>query len=130
MSLMEKLRLAYAAAAADWTPTWDESQAVVNAHWHYMSQLSTMGMDGLAKSMAQDFVREQMSLGTTESIGRAIHTWQDAAARGHRGQQRYSGHFDLMHFLGDLLPTDGERIVGIVNTRSLLWQLPQCGCDQ
>jgi uncharacterized protein RhaS with RHS repeats len=63
MSLIDKLRLAYAVAAADWTPTWDESQAVANAHWHDMSRLSTMVPDGLAKSMAQDFVREQMSMG-------------------------------------------------------------------
>ena len=88
-----------------------------------------MGLDGLAKSLAQDFVREQMGVGTTESVGRAMHVWQDMAARGHRGQQRYAGHFEFAHFLGDLFPTRAEQDMAIINTRSLLRQLPQCGCE-
>jgi hypothetical protein len=126
MSLTERAKLAYAVAAADWTPSWGESQSVRNAHWHAMGQTSTM-MGDLPAQLANGFIKEQMEIGTTQSIGRAIHVLQDMAAGGHDNYQRYTGRSDLQHFLMDFFPSNLERYMAILNTTATL---PKCQCKQ
>jgi RHS repeat-associated protein len=117
------LQLAWAAAAGDWTPTWKTSQGVENANWHAMAQPGQSVADALAAT--ETFINQQMGMGTTQSMGRAMHAAQDAAARGHKGYQTYTGHSDFSHVEGDELPTTTEIAEAIRRTKNLF---PECGC--
>jgi hypothetical protein len=117
-------KLAWATAAADWTPSWNESQSVMNPSWHAMRGLET---PELAQVATEGFIREQMAKGTIESMGRAIHAAQDSAAGGHQGYQRYTGSFDLRHFLQDVFPSQAERRKAIERTRELF---KECECKR
>lgn len=106
-------------------PSWAESQSLANAHTHSMSNLTTMGE--MAPSLTNDFIAEQIKIGSIESIGRAIHAVQDSAAGGYRDYRRYTGKFELKHFLQDLFPSKQSREAAIAKTRALF---EECTCKK
>jgi hypothetical protein len=89
--------------------------------------MTSTSVNGDPNALTEIFINQQMSIRTTESIGRAVHAAQDSAAGGHAGNQRYTGKFDFQHFLDDLLPSKSERKKAIDRTRALF---PQCGCKR
>src|SRR5882672_9176007 len=101
-------------AAGDWTPSWKISQDVANANWHAMARPGQSQEDAMRST--QRFIQAQMAIGTTQSIGRAIHAAQDSAARGHRNYQTYTGHSGFGHVAGDELPTPREIGQAMQNT--------------
>jgi RHS repeat-associated protein len=121
LSASELRALSYSTAAADWTPSWAESQDVNNAPWHAMARPGQSVES--AKAETALFIKQQMSIGSTQSIGRAIHAAQDSAAGGHTNSQTYDGDFHIGHFMDDMFPNKQERDRAIQATKNLF---PKC----
>ena len=104
----ENIRDAYVIAASDvLTDALPHSQSVQNANWHSMRMPGQSIEDAQAK--AEERIEQLVANGSDWSLGQALHTNEDAYARGHNFKE-YHGLSDvgIVHEVGDWFPTAAE----------------------
>jgi RHS repeat-associated protein len=117
----------YMAMAADWYPSWGDSQSIANSCWHAMTPAG--GDKSAAEECWRDRINSEMKKCTPRGLGNAMHSLQDAFAGGHKGFQEYDGHINLMHEVHDLIPTPAEAAGAIaVSVAATAAFVSNCKC--
>jgi hypothetical protein len=111
--------------AADFNPTFRESQKPENAAWHAMCQKFVEPAECWKRY--RDFIDDMIRTCDPKNVARAMHAAQDFAVHGMGEYGAGPGAVGIPHIIRDFFPSRSQNAAAIAATQQL-WQRYQRDC--